>query len=313
MKRYLTVLIAVVLISSPGLARSLEKSGEVIRELMNDIDDQMNSMEEKSKVLTKSRKSLLNSLQKDFAAFEVETDPGDQELLAADMQLSMVKLNVQEVREVEIYIGTLDGLIPNVGRVEKEMASGGSILGADTDFSAYQVKMGTFMSRAVDILDGIKQGASREVQQEIAGLEALLVSTYITLSPKSSKKGAPLEQLKEVKSALENALLQLINIKRLLAQERMDLETSSQVVMGQLVLRRLGEGPLSNSRFFTKPGAIKKSLQQRQQIREKIQQKAYGSTGNKGGGFLTRYGPQDKNILGRIRRGDYDWNRREKP
>ena len=74
MKKYLTIALLIILI--PGPAISIERSGEIIRELMNDIDDQMTAMENKSKILVKSKKSLEKSLGKDFSAFETETDPG---------------------------------------------------------------------------------------------------------------------------------------------------------------------------------------------------------------------------------------------
>ena len=116
MKRYLLALcLALSLAFVPSPARSIERSGEVIREIMNAIDNEMTAMEKQGEVLSKSRKSLLKALDKDFNTYKAETAPGKRQLLAANLQVTMAKLNAQESKEVQIYLSTLQGLIPKIG------------------------------------------------------------------------------------------------------------------------------------------------------------------------------------------------------
>jgi cysteinyl-tRNA synthetase len=272
MKRYLLITLSLALSMAflPTPARSVERSGEVIREIMNAIDNEMTSMEKQGEVLSKSRKSLLKALDKDFNYFKAEVNPVKRQLLAANLQVTMAKLNAQESKEVQIYLNTLHGLIPKIGRLKEEITSGGGVFVAGATFNQYRRKMGRFMTQAVGILDGLKQGATGVVRQEIVGLEALLVSSYITLTPGMSQAQSSARQLTEVQADLENAFLQLVNIEKLLKQERRELQINSELVMARLVLQRLQEGPLSNGQFFSKPRAIKDALKKRRQISQEV-------------------------------------------
>ena len=173
--------------------------------------------------------------------------------------------------------------------------------------------MGNFMTRAVDILDGLKRGTTDAVKQEIAGLETLLVSSYLTLTPSVSQAQNSAHQLTEIQADLENAFIQLVNIGKLLEQERRELQVNSELIMSRLVLQRLGEGPLSNGRFFSKPRAIKDSVKKRQYISREIRMDASGSKGQVGSFSAGSPDFQKKQVLDRIRRADYEWNGRERP
>ena len=287
MKRYLliTLFLALSMAFLPKPARSVERSGEVIREIMNAIDNEMTAMEKQGEVLSKSRKSLLKALDKDFNYFKAEVNSVKRQLLAANLQVTMAKLNAQESKEVHIYLNTLHGLIPKIGRLKEEITSGGGVFVAGAAFNQYRRKMGRFMTQAVGILDGLKQGATGVVRQEIVGLEALLVSSYITLTPGMSRAQNSAQQLTEVQADLENAFLQLVNIEKLLKQERSELQINSELVMARLVLQRLQEGPLSNGQFFSKPRAIKDALKKRRQISQGVRLETAGSGDGTGVGL----------------------------
>ncbi|MEE9565973.1 MAG: hypothetical protein V3W17_00580 [Desulfobacteria bacterium] len=307
MKRYLliTLFLALSMAFLPKPARSVERSGEVIREIMNAIDNEMTAMEKQGEVLSKSRKSLLKALDKDFNYFKAEVNSVKRQLLAANLQVTMAKLNAQESKEVQIYLNTLHGLIPKIGRLKEEITSGGGVFVAGASFNQYRRKMGRFMTQAVDILDGLKQGATGVVRQEIVGLEALLVSSYITLTPGMSRAKNSAQQLTEVQADLENAFLQLVNIEKLLKQERSELQINSELVMARLVLQRLQEGPLSNGQFFSKPRAIKDALKKRRQISQEVRLETSGSQVETGVVLSSSPGSPSRQILDRIRKGKY--------
>ena len=307
MKRYLliTLFLALSMAFLPKPARSVERSGEVIREIMNAIDNEMTAMEKQGEVLSKSRKSLLKALDKDFNYFKVEVNSVKRQLLAANLQVTMAKLNAQESKEVHIYLNTLHGLIPKIGRLKEEITSGGGVFVAGATFNQYRRKMGRFMTQAVGILDGLKQGATGVVRQEIVGLEALLVSSYITLTPGMSRAQNSAQQLTEVQADLENAFLQLVNIEKLLKQERSELQINSELVMARLVLQRLQEGPLSNGQFFSKPRAIKDALKKRRQISQEVRLETSGSQVETGVVLSSSPGSPSRQILDSIRKGKY--------
>jgi len=263
-------------------------------------------MEKQGEVLSKSRKSLLRALDKDFTFFKAEFNPVKRQLLAANLQVTMAKLNAQESKEVQIYLKTLHGLIPKIGRLKDEITSGGGVFVGGAAFDQYRMKMGRFMTQAVGILDGLKQGATRTFRQEIAGLEALLVSSYITITPGVSQGRSSAQQLTEVQADLENAFLQLVNIEKLLKQERSELQINSELVMARLVLQRLQEGPLSNGQFFSKPRAIKDALKKRRQISQEVRLETSGSQVETGVVLSSSPGAPSKQILNRIRQGQYE-------
>jgi len=307
MKKYLlSLFIALLLSFLVEPVWSVERSGEVIREIMNAIDNEMTAMEKQGEVLSRSRKSLLKVLDKDFHRFRAAVNSGKRQLFAANLQVTMAKLNAQESKEVQIYLKTLHGLIPKIGQLKEEITSGGGVFLGGAAFSQYQRKMGRFMTQAVGILDGLKQGATRTLREEIVGLEALLVSSYITLTPGVSRAKNSAQQLTEIQADLENAFLQLVNIGKLLKQERRELQINSELVMARLVLQRLEEGPISNGRFFSKPRAIKDALKRRQQISREIRAEASGRRGGTGVVLSSSPGTPSTQILNRIRRGKYE-------
>jgi hypothetical protein len=272
---------------------------------MNAIDNEMTAMEKQGEILSKSRKSLLKALDKDFNYFKAEVNSVRRQLLAANLQVTMAKLNAQESKEVHIYLNTLHGLIPKIGRLKEEITSGGGVFIAGATFNQYRRKMGRFMTQAVGILDGLKQGATGVVRQEIVGLEALLVSSYITLTPGMSRAQNSAQQLTEVQADLENAFLQLVNIEKLLKQERSELQINSELVMARLVLQRLQEGPLSNGQFFSKPRAIKDALKKRRQISQEVRLETSGSQVETGVVLSSSPGSPSRQILDSIRKGQY--------
>jgi hypothetical protein len=143
------------------------------------------------------------------------------------------------------------------------------------------------------------------VRQEIVGLEALLVSSYITLTPGMSRAQNSAQQLTEVQADLENAFLQLVNIEKLLKQERSELQINSELVMARLVLQRLQEGPLSNGQFFSKPRAIKDALKKRRQISQEVRLETSGSQVETGVVLSSSPGSPSRQILDSIRKGQY--------
>ena len=142
--------------------------------------------------------------------------------------------------------------------------------------------------------------------QVIVGLEALLVSSYITLTPGMSRAQNSAQQLTEVQADLENAFLQLVNIEKLLKQERSELQINSELVMARLVLQRLQEGPLSNGQFFSKPRAIKDALKKLRQISQEVRLETSGSQSGTGVVLSSSPGSPSKQILDRIRQGKYE-------
>lgn len=306
MRRYLLILFTAMSLAFLAVpAWSVERSGEVIREIMNAIDNEMTAMEKQGEVLSRSRKSLLRVLDRDFNSFRAAVNPGKRQLLAANLQVTMAKLNAQESKEVQIYLETLHGLIPKIGQLKEEITSGGGVFLGGAAFNQYRMKMGRFMTQAVGILDGLKQGATPSLKEEIVGLEALLVSSYITLTPGMSQAKNSAQQLTEIQTDLENAFLQLVNIKKLLRQERRELQINSELVMARLVLQRLEEGPLSNGQFFSKPRAIRDALKRRQQISQEIRAQASDKGGGTGPVISSSSGTPSIQILNRIRRGEY--------
>lgn len=129
---------------------SVERTGEILRELVAAVEGDIKALEARAEGFKRQKQSLLKELDAGWQAFQRESRQGRREKLAADVLLTLARLNRQDLGEVGAYLETTAQILPKLRRIKEELSRGGNFK-AKEDFLAYRNKMGTFMTRAAGI------------------------------------------------------------------------------------------------------------------------------------------------------------------
>jgi len=305
MKKAVMIIIFIVFFM-PVILLAEERSGEIIREIMNRIDERVTQLEEKTTLLEKKKEDLIKELYAKYKAFQTTDNKVIKESLKADILLINAKLNMQDIEQVDTILKTISQLVPDLERLKKELQAGMGLYTNKLEFEKNREKMGIFLTKAALILDRLKETASPQIKRNIEILENNLIGIYRYWDTSANNSLISLDYIDEVKKDLNQAFAQLIVIRRLLEQERIQLKVDNLIAMAQLVLIRLGEGKLDRNSFLKTPAKIRENIEQRSKIMNEIRNQPSFFLPTKKNTTIIRT-PQDENILNRIRTGNYDW------
>lgn len=305
MKKAIMIIIFLIFLM-PVILLAEERSGEIIREIMNRIDDKVTQLEKKTTLLNKKKEDLLKELDAKYKAFKTTDNKVIKESLKADILLINAKLNMQDIEQVDAILKTISQLVPDLERLKKELQAGMGLYTNKLEFEKNRKKMGIFLTKAALILDRLKETASPQIKRNIEILENNLIGIYKCWDTSANNSLISLDYIDEVKKDLNQAFAQLIVIRRLLEQERIQLKVDNLIAMAQLVLIRLGEGNLDRNFFLKTPAKIRENIEQRSKIMNEIRNQPSFFLPTKKNTTMIRTS-QDENILNRIRTGNYDW------
>ncbi|HIC90908.1 MAG TPA: hypothetical protein EYP21_02365 [Syntrophaceae bacterium] len=316
MKRILTfsviLLLAIPVVQSDirgicgGTVKAEERSGEIIREIMNRIDHRMEDLEKRTTWLEQEKEDLMKDLKEKYNAFQKEKDEGKKESLKVDMLIINAKLNKQDIQEVEAYLETISDLVPDLKRLKQELKSGSSFYGLEEDFNLYRRKVGGFMTRAAGILARLKDTAPQEARRDIETLENNLIGIFRCWDSSINDPWVSLDHIDKTTKELEEAFAQLVVVRRLLEQENINLKIENFCAIANLTLIRLGKGKLGSGSFLERPVKMREGIAERAEIMRKVRREPTAfSVGGSNPKRLRSGGDED--ILRRIRTGNYGW------
>jgi len=286
-------------------AQAYEMSGEIIKELMDSVDKEMTTLEEKTLDFDKEKAFLLDDLEAKAQEFYNDRDIIRKENKKIDILIINAKLNQKDIEEVEAYLGTISKIVPKLEQLKRELKSGGHHE-LNEDFSVYRQKMGNFMTKAANILSILKETAPKSAQRDIEVLENNLVGILTTWDSPLSNVETSVDQVDKTIKDLEDAHAQLIVVKNLLDQERTKLKVINYTAIANLALIRLGKGKLSGEAFLQTPINIRKGVSKRSKVTDRVlsEQTAFSVNVSEPGKYRDS---EDLDGLTRIRTGNYGW------
>jgi len=301
---YITVL-ALAFTFQLSNAKAYEMSGEIIKELMDSVDKEMTILEKKTLDFDREKADLLDDLESEAQEFRKEKDIIRKENKKVDILITNAKLNQKDVAEVEAYLGTISKIVPKLEQLKRELESGGH-LELKEDFTVYRKKMGTFMTKAANILSVLKETAPKSAQRDIEVLENNLLGVLTSWDSPLSNVETSVGQVDKTIRDLEDAHAQLIVVKNLLDQERTKLKVINYTAIANLALIRLGKGKLSGEAFLQTPINIRKGVSKRSKVTDEVlsEQTAFSVNTSEPGKYRDS---EDLDGLTRIRSGNYGW------
>ena len=305
MRKTVIIITLIVTLLIPAFVLAEERSGEIIREIMNRIDNRVSQLERKTTLLEGQKEDLMKELNAKYEAFQRERDEVKKEELATDILLINAKLNMRDIEQVDAILRTISQLVPDLERLKGELQAGMGLYNNRMEFEKNRKKMGVFLTKAALILDRLKETGSPSAKRNIEILQNTLIGIFRCWDTSINNPVISLDYIDEVKNDLEQAFSQLILIRKLLEQERINLKVDNLIALSQLVLIRLGKGKLDRDSFLKTPVKMRQDIRHRSEIMNEIRTRP--TVFSPGTENPIRRAPEDEDILNKIRTGNYGW------
>ncbi len=299
----LTMFVCVITFLQPVSAQEI--SGDIIRNLMSSVDNQMSALEEISVGLQEEKQQILSEMREHQKAFQETKDPVEREMIKADAMLANARINEMETKEVGAILKTVTNVVPQLKKLKAELY-GVTNYNLDEEFTVCRKKAGKFMTNAAHILSNLKATASKQDQRDLEFMEQNLVGILAKWDSPLIDTQNSVAQIEQTINDLEETFASLIVIERLLKQEKTKLKVMNNIALVNLFNIRLGGGELAADAVVTKPMAIRASTLERSKIMDSMLAESSP--------FETRnISPaqhrttSDQDALSRIRTGSYGW------
>ncbi len=306
LQRHVTVFILsayLLLLAVTGSAQ--ERTGIVLRKLMAAVEEKVEEMESEMVRFAGERQQLVRDWQTTRSSLAKTHDPLSRESLRADLLLIGAKLNQGDLQQVSVYLQTIADIVPKLKQLKHELRRGMSP-GAH---HAAREQVGQFMTTAAGLLHALNQSASDSAKAEVAVVETTLVGLLRQWETPGADTALNSAQLDLSVRALHDAYAQFITVRRLLEQERTAFKAHNYQALARLTLVRLGQGNLNTDRIATAASTMRSGIRQRLDTLRNLPPDMTLSVRTQSR-FPVVLPPTDQEALSRMRRGQYDWQRR---
>jgi len=273
MKKTISIFIACSLLIYFGTdcsAFANETSGRIIRELVEGVDKELNSLESQVEKFTQNTEELKHQLLKKDSEHGKVTDELEKENIGAEILYILAKLNDEDQKEIKAYKGTIGILIPKLEQLEKEMKKIGNMGFKHKDaYIKFRSQMGKMIHNSVRIVENLRKVKDKNLEKNLFSFERTLIGIYQTFTSPLGSGSISNTQIKQSIRNMENTYAQLKNIQKQLEIERVGLKTDNLIQISRLVDWRLSQG-----RFYIalgkKPVKMADGIQYRSRVRRKV-------------------------------------------
>jgi len=287
-------------------AKADERSGIIIKQIMDSVDKEMTFLEDKTAEFDQDRAPLIEELNEQAQAFHKEKDPLQKETLRVDVLLTNAKLNNYDIKEVGAYLETITSIVPKLQRVKKELI-GANDFSREEDFHKARNQTGKFLTKAYGILSTLKETAPKNTRNNIEVLENNLVGILARWNSPLFNTQSSIERIDQTINDLEEAYSQLSVVNHLLKQEKTKMKVVNYTAIANLFLIRLGKGHLNAANsFLATPAKMRADLTARSKITNRVINEPTSFT--MGATDPESYrNIDDRDALNKIMTGNYSW------
>ena len=306
----IAILTMVLVLLFPLSSWSIERSGQVIRELMEQVDQEMTILERKVLDFDGNREVLLGKLGEQFQSYKRENDFGKKLNCRADVTLTLSEMNKKDRNEVQAYLDSIPRLSKMLKQLSWELMQGGKFQMKEK-FTVVQKKMRSFMTKSGQILEilnatmPLHSERPEEMKAEIEKLKGHLIGLFVSWDSEVRMNKSSLVQVDRTVRDLDDAYAQLVSISRLLENERKKLKVINWTTLAQIALIRLAKGKMRNGQpFLEGVHRLRRGISRKGEVIGQLMREPVFSDSS--GSVLYRRDAHDEAILKRILRNDYD-------
>ena len=270
------------LLVQPTSVCAQETSGRIIKELVREVDQEMNKLESRAVKHSKKSESLKRDLAKNLQQVKNTEDEVAKQKIMADMLVACAELNDQDTKEIKAYKETISSLVPTFGQLKEEIGKLGNMgFKHKTQFAHFRKQMGTEMTNMVRIVNLLRK--VKGDNENLRSIENTLVGVYQMFDSPLQPGQTSYAQIDEAIKAMESTFAQLNCVEALLEQERVRLRVDNLNQISRLALMRLFNGRVNLASVSDIPTQIMDSVVDRSTMyTEAVAHTSGGSAGAKG-------------------------------
>ena len=227
-------------------AMAEEASGQIIKELVADINDGISNFDTQTRQYGKDNKAIQKGLQQKYQKMEKTKDQWERRQLLAEMLVDTARLNQLDLQGVREYKNTIMMVLPKLKQLKSEMAKNQS-MGFDNsgEFRDYKKAMYSMSLNASVFINNLHIAASsNEEKKELDDLRRTIDTTLAMYDKPDIQIGQNLEPISRGIKSLQHAFAQMESVERSLYNERLRLKVEnlnqiSNTVLENLALSRL--------------------------------------------------------------------------
>lgn len=289
-----------------GMARpapAVERTGEILRELLQGVERDFETLEKETHGFAKRAESLTKQLEEKNKLISRTTDPAKKEALKADLVYLGAQLNDLDRKEVDAALNTITEVRGKLVRIREALQRGG-IVPASGELPQMRQKMGKFLSNAAQLLDKWEKSASGK-KGEFAALKATLLGTLSAWEAPTQNIVSSQDELNRTMRSLDITYSQLLNLGRAFEQERHYLLVRNHAAVANLILMRLNGGKVNVGSVADAAEGKRNALQRRMEILSGTDGGIAPST-EQGDASL---GASGEAAFDRMKRGEFGWSK----
>ncbi len=287
----------------PASAPAVERTGEVLRELLKGVEKDFETMERKTQGFSEQAATLSKDLEEKAELIGQTQDPVRKETLKADALFLAAKLNELDRKDVGVALKTINQVRSKLDRMRDVVRRGG-VYPAERDFPRVRQRMGRFLSTAAEFLDRWEKSSPAR-KSEVASLKATLIGVVNKWESPTANIDLSPDQIERTVRALDTTYSQLLTLARSLEQERQYLLVRNNAAVARLALIRLNGGKVNISSVSGAVESKQKAIRRRREIIGATDTGVSLPAGKDGGGL----GSDQEAVFDRIRRGDFKWSK----
>ncbi len=151
-KRILPVLVMLGVLLVPVSVPAVERTGEVLRELVQGVEEDLERLEQEAQGFAEKGEALTEELEEKGKLLDRARDPVRRETVTSDILFLGAKLNDLDRREVEAALTTINEVRWKMEQIRDVLQRGG-ILPPREELPRVREKMGKFLSTAAKLLE----------------------------------------------------------------------------------------------------------------------------------------------------------------
>lgn len=299
--RKMVLLMVVSLLFTVKETIAVERTGEILRELLLGLERDFETLENETKGSAQRRETLTKQLEEKWKAYNREQNPIKRKTLEADLRVLLPQLNKLDKKDVDVALKTIGEVILKLKRMGTILQRSGA-LPPEEELLLIRQKLGTYLTTTANLLEAWEKKASPAMKGEIVGLKGILVGVLQNWEAPATHIGIAHDELARTVRALERTHSKLLMVKKEAEKEGEILLIGTYADIADLALIRLNEGKINLGSDIVDDKW--KAIIRRREILIEMERET--SLSNEKGGPAT-LGPETEGTFERITRGEFKW------
>ena len=249
-----------------------EQSGEVIRDLVKDVNDKMVRNEDQLKGMQIEKASLALQLEQLVRSLDNATNDEDKEDLKADIVKVWGQMNQLDLEAATKLEYVLVSIRPKLKTLEAEL-NRQHLMGKANwqDFSEMRTGQAKMLQTAINTIRSIEKNLSTEnAKEQIQSIQSSIQELYHALAQVDEDNTSSGSEIQQMITVFDDTIARMHNVKIVLAREKVAIKSVSYQKIVEITMKLLTSGALAN--LIDAPSHFHEGIENRMNIKRIVTQ-----------------------------------------